>query len=91
MTMMAAILTVDDERVVQVLEEACQTLDTADGELVLDFSSVARLQPAAISALQTLAAMADQKAVKLVCRGVKVSVYRVLKLVKLAQRLSFIG
>ena len=48
-----------------------------------------RLDSAALRALEELADKADAKAVKLVLRGVNVDVYKVLKLVKLASRLSF--
>jgi anti-anti-sigma regulatory factor len=90
MAMMAAMLTIDDERVVYGVEEACEKLETADGELVLDFSSVARLRPSAVNALKTLARKADDKTIKLVLRGVNVDIYKVLKLVNLAQRFSFV-
>jgi anti-anti-sigma regulatory factor len=66
MAMMAAMLRVDGGRMVQGFEEAAQKLETADGELVLDFSSVVRLDPRAVTALKTLAGMAEEKAVKLV-------------------------
>jgi len=38
-----------------------------------------------------LAARAQEKSVRLVLRGVKVNVYKVLKLVKLAPRFSFLN
>jgi anti-anti-sigma regulatory factor len=91
MAMISAMLRVDDGRVVQGLEEACQKLEAADGELLLDFSSVARLDPNGVAALKTLAGMAEEKAVKLVLRSVNVDVYKVLKLVKLSQHFSFVS
>lgn len=66
-------------------------LDTADGELVLDFASVHRIDPSAVKVMETLASVADDKSVKLVLRGVNVEVYKVLKLVRLARRFSFVG
>ncbi len=89
MAMIAAMLRVDNGRVAQGLEEACQKLEAADGELVLDFSSVARLDPGAVVAFKTLAGMAEEKTVRVVLRGVNVDVYKVLKLVKLSQHFSF--
>jgi anti-anti-sigma regulatory factor len=65
-------------------------LDTANGELVLDFSSVRRIDPGAVRALQALAATADEKTVKVVLRGLNIEIYKVLKLVKLARRFSFL-
>ncbi len=90
MAMIAAWLRVDGERVVQDLQEALDRLDTADGELVLDFSSVHRIDPGAVKAMEKLAGIADDKTVRVVLRGVNVEIYKVLKLVKLARRFSFV-
>jgi anti-anti-sigma regulatory factor len=89
MAMIAVWLKIDEDRVVQALQEAREKLDSADGEVVLDFSSVGRVDPAALRALQELAGAAEEKAVKVVLRGVNVGVYKVLKLVKLAPRFAF--
>jgi len=90
MAMIAAWLRVDGDRVVQDLQGAQEKLDTADGELVLDFSSVRRIDPSAVRAMEKLAAIADDKTVRVVLRGVGVEIYKVLKLVKLARRFSFL-
>jgi len=90
MAMIAAWLRVDGERVVQDLQEAVEKLDNADGELVLDFASVRRLDPGAVKAMEKLAGIADGKTVRVVLRGVNVEIYKVLKLVKLARRFSFV-
>ena len=84
-------LKVDGERVVQTLKEALETVDTAEGEVVLDFSSVERVDPSALQAMETLAGKADGKSVKVVLGGVNVSVYKTLKLMKLAPRFSFLS
>jgi anti-anti-sigma regulatory factor len=89
MAMMATTLTVDDRWVVQGLEQAREKLELAEGELVLDFSSVTRLDPSAVTALKAFADLADARNVKLVLRAVNVDIYKVLKLVKLARRFSF--
>ena len=81
---------IDAERVIEGLEDAREMLDSANGELVLDFSSVCRIDPSAVRALQALAATADEKTVKVVLRGVNIEIYKVLKLVKLARRFSFL-
>lgn len=88
--MIAVWLKIDGERVVDTLQGASEKLDTADGELVLDFSSVLRIDPSALRAMEKLAGMADNKAVKVVLRGVNVDIYKVLKLVKLTRRFSFL-
>lgn len=80
---------IDGEHVVEGLHETLGKLDRAAGELVLDFSSVRRLDPAALGAMERLAGRADDQCVKIALRGVNVSVYKVLKLVKLAPRFSF--
>jgi anti-anti-sigma regulatory factor len=73
------------------LREAGEKLDGTEGEAVLDFSSVRRLDANAVRAIEELARVADEKAVKIVLRGVNVDVYKVLKLVKLTRRFSFVN
>jgi len=72
------------------LQEALVKLDGAQGELVLDFSSVRRLDARALKVMEQLAILAAGKSVKVVLRGVNAEVYKVLKLVKLAPRFSFL-
>jgi anti-anti-sigma regulatory factor len=91
MAIIASWVRVEEERAVQDLEDARDKLDTADGELVLDFASVRRIDPGAIRAMERLAGAADDKAVKVVLRSVNVEVYKVLKLVRLTRRFSFIS
>jgi anti-anti-sigma regulatory factor len=52
---------------------------------------VRRIDAAALGALQKLAALADQKAVKVVLSGVNVDIYKVLKLMRLEPRFSFLA
>jgi anti-anti-sigma regulatory factor len=91
MAIISSWVRVDEERAIQDLEDARDKLDTADGELVLDFASVRRIDPGAIRAMERLAGAADDKAVKVVLRSVNVEVYKVLKLVRLTRRFSFIS
>lgn len=91
MAMIAVWLKIDEERVVQALQQAGEKLDSVEGEVALDFSSVRRLDPSAIRALEKFADTADDKGVKVVLRGVNVSVYKVLKLVNLGSRFSFVA
>ena len=90
MTMIGSWLEIDGEHLVQALQDAGEKLNSADGEVVLDFSSVRRIEPSALRAMEKLAGTADDKAVKVVLRGVNVDVYKVLKLVKLTPRFSFL-
>ena len=82
---------VNGDCVVASLQEAGKALDGAQGEAVLDFSSVSRIDPRTVRALEDFAGVCDEKAVKIVLRGVNVGVYKVLKLVKLTQRFSFVN
>ncbi len=88
--MTAELSKVDPERVADCLQEAHAKLDCVKGEAVLDFSSVRRIDAKAIRAMEELAGLADAKAVKIGLRGVNVEIYKVLKLVKLAPRFSFV-
>jgi len=89
MSTIAALVNVDEDRVVAVLQEAAGNLDGAQGEVVLDFSAVRRIDSPGLRALEDLARAAEDKGVKVVLRGVNVDVYKVLKLVKLTRRFSF--
>jgi anti-anti-sigma regulatory factor len=89
MAMTPVFLNIDDQRVVPALQEAGEKLDGTQGETVLDFSSVRRIDSSALRALEEFARLADEKAVKVVVRGVNVDVYKVLKLMKLTRRFSF--
>ncbi len=73
------------------LLDACERLESADEEVVLDLSSVRRIDPAAITAIDHLAACADELGVRVVLRGVNIEVYKVLKLTKLTPHFSFVN
>lgn len=90
MAMIAVQVKVDGERVAEALEEAREKMDSAEGELVLDFSSVSCIDARGLRAMGALAAGAEEKGVKLVLRGTSVDVYRVLKLMKLTPQFSFL-
>jgi anti-anti-sigma regulatory factor len=91
MAMMAVWLKIDEKRVVQDLQETGEKLDSAEAEVSLDFSSVLRIDASGLMALEEFAGVADDKGVKVALRGVNVSVYKVLKLVKLTSRFSFVS
>ena len=91
MAVLAVWLKVDEKRLVQMLQEAGGKLDSADGEVVLDFSAVSRIDPGAVRVMEKFAMSADDKCVKVVLRGVNVDVYKVLKLVKVASQFSFVS
>lgn len=89
MSRMAVFVKVDEDRVVAAMQEAAGNLDAAQGDAVLDFSAVRRIDSPGLRALEDLACAAQEKAAKVVLRGVQVDVYKVLKLVKLTHRFSF--
>jgi len=89
MTTNAEWLEIDGEHVVQGLQAARETLDSAQGDVVLNFSCVRRIDPSGLRAMEGLAGTANEKAVNVVLRGVNVDIYKVLKLVKLTSRFSF--
>jgi len=74
-----------------LIREALQRLDSSRGELVLDFSAVRRIDPAALRAMQQLAARARDNSVKIVLLGVDVGVYKVLKLLAITADFSFLN
>jgi len=89
--MTAMPLNLDEKRLALTLREAGEKLDGADGEAILDFSPVSRVDSNALRALEEFVRIADEKGVNVVLHGVNVDVYKALKLVKLTQRLSFVG
>jgi anti-anti-sigma regulatory factor len=78
-------------RIAQALEEAGEKLDRAGGDVVLDFSSVRKLDTGAVRAMEELARVATEKGVKVVLRGVNVDVHKVLTLLRLKSRFSFVN
>jgi len=91
MATVAVMFKVDGEGVVPALQQAGERLDNANGQMVLDFSSVRRVNPAALCAMEEFARIAEGRGVKLALRGVHIDVYKVLKLAKLAPRFSFLS
>ena len=91
MTMIPVWLEIDGERVADALQETGEKLNGGEGDVFLNFSSVRRIDPGGLRAMEAFAGRADEKAVKIVLRGVNVDIYKVLKLVKLAPRFSFVA
>jgi ABC-type transporter Mla MlaB component len=91
MTTIAEFQKIDEHKVTESLEQAAQLLDSALQELALDFSSVCRIDAGGLRTLEELAHKAEQKKVKVILRGVNVDLYKAFKLIKLANRLSFVN
>ena len=62
-----------------------------EDEVVLDFTSVRRISSSAIRGMEDFASTAENKGVRVVLCGVNVGIYKVLKLVNLAPRFSFVS
>jgi anti-anti-sigma regulatory factor len=86
----AAWIQVDPERIAGALHEAAEKVNAGESEIVLSFSSVARIDSSAAGALEDLARLADERSVQVVLRGVNVAIYRVLTQLRLAQRFRFL-
>jgi len=92
MTTHAEWIQVDPERVLQALQQqAVDKVNGAQGEVVLDFSSVLRIDTNAVRALERLAGLAEGKSVRIVLRAINVDIYKVLKLLKLTGRFAFLN
>ena len=91
MAMIAVWLKIEETRVVQTLQEAGEKLNRSEGEVLLDISSMRRIDTGALKAMEEFASKADDRGVKVVLRGVNVDVYKVLTLVRLASRFSFVS
>ena len=89
MTMTAMVLEICAENIVDCLQEARMKLD-GGGETILDFSALQRIDPQALRLMEELVDLATEKDVTIALHGVNVDIYKVLKLVKLAPKLSFL-
>lgn len=76
---------------VQALREATEKLDSAEGEVVFDFSSIQRIDANTLVALEKFAQSAEEKTVSVVLRNVNVDIYKALMLVRLISRFSFLS
>jgi anti-anti-sigma regulatory factor len=91
MVTIPAILNIDEQCLVVTLDRASKQLDGSQDEIVLDFSSVRRIDAASLRRLEEFAAAAKARNVKVVLRGVNVNLYKTLKLMKLTRELSFVN
>lgn len=81
---------IEQEFAVEVLREALDKVDRENGDVTLDFSSLQQIDAGMVRAMEELADRADDKGVRVTLRGVRVDVYKVLKLVKLSSRFVFV-
>ena len=90
MTTVGVELKIDGERAAECLQDACEEIGNFQGEMVLDFSSVRRIDTKAVRALEELASLAQGKGLTIALRGANVEIYKVLKLMKLAAKFRFL-
>ena len=86
----AIMLNIDGERTAELLKTAREQLGNANNELILDFSNVQRLDAPGLRAFEELVAAAEEKSITLVLHSANVDVYKVLKLVKLAPKVTLV-
>jgi len=72
-------------------QQAVERLGCCAGELVLDCASLPRIDSSMAGAFENLANLAAQASVKVLLRAVNIDVYRVLALLNLTERFSFIS
>ena len=85
------VVNLDEPGLITALQDARKKLDSTGGEAILDLTSVRRVNASAIRALEEFVHVAEEKSAKVVLRGTNVDVYKVLKLVKLTRRVSFVN
>ena len=81
----------DGTGALQILAEAARKLASADGDIILDFSAVQRLDSELLRRLEEVVNRADQKGVRITLQNVNIDVYKVLKLMRLTRRISFVN
>jgi anti-anti-sigma regulatory factor len=91
MTIDAEWIKIDPERILCALkEEAVENINSGRGEVNLDFSAILRIDSVVAGAMEELAGLAKERSVKVALHGVNLDVYKVLKLLRLTQRFSFL-
>jgi len=91
MTSAAEKTAIHDQTLAAAVELAVEKLTSGQRETLIDFSFVHRIDASALRALEGLARLADEKSVTVTLKGVSVDVYKVLKLVRLTRRFSFVN
>ena len=91
MTTITEIQRFDDENVASLLKTIGDNLNRDTDEVVLDFSGVRRLDANSLRALEQFASTAETKSIKVALRGASVEIYKVLTLVKLTSRFTFVS
>ena len=72
------------------VDEAVERVKNGDSAVMVDFSGMARIDPHSLGALEELADLASSKGAEVTLRAVHGDIYKVLKLLKLAERFVFV-
>lgn len=86
----SAVHHIERDHLAESFHKATEKLDGLDGEMILDFTAVKRIDPDVLKNLRELLLVADVRKTKLTLRGVDVDVYKVLKLMKLSSQFSYV-
>ena len=89
MATIAESLRIDSAGIGSLLQQATEDLRQSANHVVVDFTSVHRIDPRSLTMLEQLAAEAESKNLRVTLRGVNVDVYKVMKLAQLAPRFAF--
>jgi anti-anti-sigma regulatory factor len=73
-----------------MIQDAIAKVNSGESEVILDFSSVRRIDTNMVGALEELARLTGSSSAKVVLRAVNTDVYRVIKQLKLTQRFTFV-
>ena len=91
MTSNAEWIPVDPERPADAVQQAIDKVNASPGEITLDFSSVRRIDSSAAARMEELAAVGGSQSSKVVLHAVNGDIYKVLKLLKLTDRFTFVN
>ncbi len=89
MATIAENLRIDSAGIASLLQQAAEELERANKDVVVDFTSVRRIDPRSLRTLEQLAGEADKKKITVTLRNMNVDVYKVIKLAQLAPRFLF--
>jgi anti-anti-sigma regulatory factor len=89
MATIAENLRIDSAGIASLLQQAGEELERTKKNVVVDFTSVRRIDPGSLRLLEQLGREANKKKVGVTLRGVNVDVYKVMKLAQLAPSFSF--
>ena len=82
---------IDPENAAAGVQQAIDKGNAGAGEAILDFSAVRRIDTQTAAALEQLASAAGSGSAKITLRGVNGDIYKVLKLLRLTARFSFVA